>query len=114
MKLYRVKAKKTPEGWSQLINTRFWVPVHKDAKVVQKKPIISSIAQVPSTGYVQRDNFSKASIQWLEYRMEIARRKGETINIKHALNGGEVAIIGTHYKVDGRSGNVIYEYHGKY
>ena len=109
----RIKAKKNYEGWSRLVNTRFWVSVNKEAKLIEKKPIISLIAQVPSDGYVQRDTFSKASIQWLEFEMELARREGKQLNIKHALNGHEFNIVGTHYKVDGKADNTVYEYHGE-
>lgn len=108
-----VKATKTPEGWIKLINTRFWVLVDERAKVVEKKPIRSSIAQVPSAGNVQRDDYSKASIQCLENEMELARRKGEVLHIEHALNGGEVEILGTWYTVDGRAGTTVYEFHGR-
>ena len=107
-------AKKTPEGRSKLVNKMFLVSVDKEAKVVEKKPTVSLIAQVPSAGYTQRDNYSKSSIQWLEYQMELARREGESLNIEHALNGGEVPILSTQYKVDGGVGNTVYEYHGKY
>lgn len=85
--------------------------------MVEKKAIRSSIAKVPSAGYVQRDNYSKAFIHWLEYQMELARRKGEPLNIKHALNGdeAEILVIGTKYKVDGWSdNNTVYKYHVAY
>ncbi len=45
--------------------------------------------------------------------MELARKEGEQLNIEHAVNGHEVQIVGTNYKVDGRAGNTVYEYHGK-
>ena len=83
-----------------------------DIEVLKKIPRTSPIAQISSTGYSSRDNYSKASIQWLEYRMELARRQGEQIHIQHALNGGEVPIMGTHYKVDGWTRDTVYEYHG--
>lgn len=106
----RVRAKKSHDGWSKL----GWVAADKKEVVVEKKLIMSQIAQIPSAGYLQRDNYSKASIQWLEYQMELARRKGEHLKIEHALNGGEAAIIGIQYKVDGRAGNTVHEYHGKH
>lgn len=84
----RAKAKKTPEGWSKMTYLGFWEPVDKLATVIEKKSVRSSIAQVPSAGYVKRDNFSKSSIQWPEYEMELAKRKGDTLCIKHELNGG--------------------------
>jgi hypothetical protein len=56
-----------------------------------EKFVSSKIGQIPSTGYVNRDNFSKISIQWLEYLMH-----SEQIFIQHALNLGEKVItIGT-------------------
>ena len=106
-----VKAKKTSEGWVKQINKRFWVPVNKEVKVVEKKPILSPIAQVSSGGYTQKDNFSRASIEWLKYQMELARQRGDVLVIQHALNGGEDTIFGTNYKVDGRAVNTVYEYH---
>lgn len=46
------------------------------------------IAMVPIAGYLNRTNYSRDSIRWLEYE---ARMKN--INIRHALNGnGEVKI----------------------
>ena len=68
---------------------------------------------MPSAGYVQKDTYSRASIQWLEYQIELARRNGEPLRIQHAANGSEARIIGTKYKVDGRCNNTIYEYHGE-
>ena len=110
----KVTLKNTPEGWHQYDKrSDEWRELDPDVEITYKKPLRSGIAQVPSDGYVQRDNFSKASIQWLEYQMELARRKGETLNIRHALNGGEVPIMGTRYKVDRQADNVVYEYHGK-
>ncbi|CAC5421904.1 unnamed protein product [Mytilus coruscus] len=63
----------------------------------------SPIAVVPSEGYVSRDNFSKVSIQWLEWIMERKRRKGKHLHIQHALNGrgGEHRVPGTNYRLDG-------------
>ena len=75
----------------------------------------SPIAQVPSNGYVARDQYSHVSIQWLEWVMEKARRcgYGATRNIQHALNGGEYKVPGTNYKLDGYCAetNTAYEYH---
>ena len=70
----------------------------------------SPIAQVPTGGYTGRDNYSQASIQWLETE---ARKRG--ITIRHALNGGEVKVPngkGGFYKLDGVSGNLAFEYNG--
>ncbi|VDI57140.1 Hypothetical predicted protein [Mytilus galloprovincialis] len=62
----------------------------------------SPIAVVPSEGYVSRDNFSKVSIQWLEWTMERSRRSGKPIHIQHALNGrGEHKVPGTNFRLDG-------------
>ena len=108
-----MKAKKTPQGWAVKESRYTWGPMEEDTTILSKKPVWSHIAQVPSAGYIQRDTFSKASIQWLEYQMELARREGQTLDIQHALNGGEVPILGTKYKVDGRSDRTVYEYHGK-
>ena len=84
-----VKAKKTLEGWVKQINKRFWVPVNKEVKVVEKKLIVSPIPQVSSGGYTQKDNYSRAFIEWLEYQMELARQRGDVLVIQHALKGGE-------------------------
>ena len=74
------------------------------------------IAVVPSNGNTSRDNYSKASIQWLKLVMEQKRRKGARIKIEHALNGGEFKIAGTNYRCDGydRCSNTIYEFYGKF
>lgn len=62
----------------------------------------SPIALVPSQGYVSNNNFSKVSIQWLEWEMELARRKGRPMRIHHALNEmGEHKVPGTKYRLDG-------------
>ena len=45
--------------------------------------------------------------------MELARRDGGSLQIERGLNGGEAEIMGTRYKVDGRAGNTIYEFHGE-
>ena len=109
----RVPAKKTPQGWLIRAINRQWVTMDKDAEILSKKPVSSMIAQVPSAGYVQKDTFSKASIQWLEYVMEASKREGPPLEIRHALNRGEVLIAGTRYKVDGLSSTgTVYEYHG--
>ena len=109
-----VPAKKTPQGWLVRAINRQWVTMDEDSEILSKKPVSSMIAQVPSAGYVQKDTFSKASIQWLEYLMEIAKQEGRPLDIQHALNGGEVSIVGTNYKADGKCGSTIYEYHGTY
>ena len=57
--------------------------------------------------YVKDVRYSKESIQWLEHVME-----RDSVNIKHAENGGEERI--KNYYVDGfdEENNTIYEYHG--
>ncbi|KAK3104555.1 hypothetical protein FSP39_004928 [Pinctada imbricata] len=74
----------------------------------------SPIAVVPSNGYHTNTNFSKSSIQWLEWLMEKAKHKGSPIQIQHALNQGEFKVQGTNYRCDGydRTNNTIYEYYG--
>ena len=54
------------------------------------------IGQIPSGGYVQQDHYSKISIQWLSWLMHT-----QHIHIQHALNGGEVKVPGTRYRLDG-------------
>ena len=78
----------------------------------------SPIAVVPSQGYTRRDNYSKISIQWLEWLMEKSRQKGDPMVISHALNGGEYQIPGTNYRCDGfvkspHGKGTIYEFYGK-
>lgn len=55
----------------------------------------------------QIDTFSKSSIRWLEYEA-----KERNINIQHAMNGGEVKILG--HKVDGyhSESKTIFQFHG--
>ena len=78
--------------------------------IKEKKREHSLIGQVPSGGYVQTDNYSKASIHWLEY----LRATSEHKNIQHALNGGEKRIPNTAYRVDGYAAetNSVFEYQG--
>ncbi|KAL5005275.1 hypothetical protein ScPMuIL_018731, partial [Solemya velum] len=76
-------------------------------KVAAKEFVSSSIAKVPSVK--NTDNFSKISIQWLQWRS-----KKEGVVIQHALNVGEKKLPGTRYKLDGYCAetNTAYEYHG--
>ena len=76
--------------------------------------VSSPIAQVPSEGYVKKDQYSKASIQWLEWVMHQSAQKGKPMIIQHALSGGEVSVSGTKYKLDGycQASNTAYEYMG--
>ena len=68
---------------------------------------IGTCSEVPT------DNYSIKSLKWIKY---ISTR--ENINIKHACNGGEVAVVanGTKYKVDGycEETKTIYQFHGCY
>lgn len=68
-----------------------------------------SIAVVPE--YMKTDNYSKTSIQWLEYLAE-----KHNISIQHALNSCEKQLTINYktYTVDGycKESNIVYEYHG--
>lgn len=101
------------DGKIHLQKQKKWEPLDESQSISSMKPISSKVAQVASTGYIQHDTFSKASIQWLEYLMEIGRRDGKNVRIQHALNFGEVSIPGTRYKVDGLDSDTVYEYHGE-
>ena len=76
-------------------------------KVSEKKFVRTPIAKIPPSGY--NDQYSKASIQWLEWRARV-----DNVTIQHALNVGEKSIPGTRYKLDGycEETNTVYEYHG--
>lgn len=103
---------KLEESWVPLVDLQNGENVQKG-----KRHFKSPIAVVPSHGYCKRDNFSKISIQWLEWLMEKSRQRGKPMNISHALNGGEYQIPGTNYRCDGfvptptRKGT-IYEFYG--
>ena len=75
----------------------------------RRRFVKSPIGMVPPDGYSSRDNFSKSSIQWLEWLM-----KQNGIHITHALNGGEYKIPETNYRVDGYDeiSKTVYEYQG--
>uniref|UniRef100_A0A8W8MIW4 Uncharacterized protein n=1 Tax=Magallana gigas TaxID=29159 RepID=A0A8W8MIW4_MAGGI len=84
------------ESWVSLVD------LQNDENVqIGKRQFESPIAVVPSQGYTKRDNYSKVSIQWLEWLMEKSRQRGNSIHISHALNGGEFQIPGTNYRCDG-------------
>ena len=71
-----------------------WVP--KDQLSIAEKEFVSSpIAKIPPGGY-KIDQYSKSSIQWLEWMSHNGR-----VRIQHALNGGERSLLGTRYKLDG-------------
>lgn len=89
--------------------------LHKeDYQIEESRFLCSPLAQVPSSGYVSRDQFSMSSIQWLEWVMEKNRTVGKPLHIRHALNGGEVTVPGTKYRLDGycKETNTAYEFHG--
>lgn len=85
---------------------------------VRKQRLTSPIAIVPSEGYVSKGNYSKISIQWLEWLMQRSRLREKPVHILHALNGGEYHVPGTNYRCDGFVENpqgkgTIYEFYGK-
>jgi G:T-mismatch repair DNA endonuclease (very short patch repair protein) len=79
----------------------------RNEKVKEREFVSSPIAKVPPSGY--NDQYSEASIQWLEW---MACKKN--VKIQHALNIGEKSLPGTRYKLDGycEETNTAYEYHG--
>ena len=83
--------------------------VAKDDLTIAKKEFVSSpIAKIPPGGY-KTDQYSKSSIQWLEW---VSHRQG--VRIQHALNGGEKSLAGSRYKLDGycQETETAYEFHG--
>ena len=74
----------------------------------EKEFVHSPIAKIPSGGY-KTDQYSKSSIQYLEW---VSRR--DNIKIRQALNGGEIRLPGTRYRLDGYSNetNTAFEYQG--
>ena len=87
-----------------------WKPLANSGLEIEKtKRISTAIGQVPSAGYVQKETFSKGSIEWLEWEMH----RNQT-DVQHALNGGEKKIEGTRYRVDGycKQTNTVMEYLG--
>lgn len=85
---------------------------------IGKQQLTSPIAVVPSQGYASKDNYSKISIQWLEWLMQRSRQRGKPIHIRHAINGGEYHVPGTNYRCDGfaekpNGKGTIYEFYGK-
>lgn len=104
---------KLEESWVPLVDLQNGENVQKG-----KRHFKSPIAVVPSHGYCKRDNFSKISIQWLEWLIEKSRQRGKPMNISHALNGGEYQIPGTNYRCDGfvpspTGKGTVYEFYGK-
>ena len=95
------------DGRMKVLRGDQWV---SEAEVVigEKEFVCSPIAKIPPGGY-KIDHYSKSSIQYLEW---VSRREG--VKIQHALNGGEVGLPGTRYKLDGycHETNTAYEFHG--
>ncbi|XP_065934895.1 uncharacterized protein [Magallana gigas] len=84
---------------------------------IGKQQLTSPIAVVPSQGYASKDNYSKISIQWLEWLMQRSRQRGKPVHICHALNGEEYHVPGTNYRCDGfaekpNGKGTIYEFFG--
>jgi len=66
-----------------------------------------TIGIIPYNGYRGTDKQSTMAIKWLQWLSE-----KDNLEIRHKLNGGEVKI--GPFKVDGLSGNTIYEFYGYY
>ncbi len=79
--------------------------------VHESETVPSPIAQVPSQGYVKKDQYSKVSIQWL---MWLQHKKPSKYKIQHALKGGEHSVSGTKYRLDGYCSKTktAFEYQG--
>lgn len=112
MKIYRTKF--LQEEWKVKTSTSDWqFATKKDGRfsidgklvddVVESEYVKSPIAQYPSNGYTCRNNYSKKSIQWLEWLMELSKEKGEHVYIQHALNSpsGEHLLHPSGYRCDG-------------
>ena len=78
----------------------------KGEKVQEREFVRTPVAKIPPSGY--NDQYSKASIQWLQWRAQLAN-----IHILHVLNEGEKTIPGTRYKLDEYciETNTAYEYY---
>ena len=88
--------------WSYLLHPNRWsdeAKMAEDWTVQQTKFIKSPIAQVPPGGY-HRDQYSLASIRWLEWM-----KHSQNMHIQHALNDGEYQIPSTNFKADGYDPN---------
>ena len=107
-----VKPRKKANAWSVLFNGS-WLNEdqlkERGYKIKTTKFLQSRIAHVPTEGYVKKDQFSKVSIQWLEW---LVHKEG--VFIQHALNQGEYKVPGTNYRLDGycEATNTAYEFHG--
>lgn len=109
----KVKGVRFDDRWVSLVDLE-----NEENIEVGKQKLTSPIAVVPSQGYVSKENFSKISIEWLEWLMVQSHRRGKPIHIRHALNGGEYRIPGTKYRCDGflekpNGKGTIYEFYGK-
>jgi hypothetical protein len=109
------EAKVRGAKWKVLLDNQ-WQDIHNTTYTIDAKKFVKSpIAQVPSNGYTGRDQYSKVSIEWLEW---LALQKG--VHIHHALNGGEFKVPGTRYRLDGYTEDpdtgkkTAYEFHGRY
>ena len=95
------------DGCMKVLQGDQWVP---EAEVVigEKEFVCSPITKIPRAGY-KMDQYSKSSIQYLEW---VSRLEG--VKIQHALNGSEVCLPGTRYKLDGycHKTTTVYEFHG--
>lgn len=94
------------EEWEVLLPDNTWVQslLPSDGYKIGKRVFFKSpIGIIPSEGYCVKDNFSKASIQWLEWIMWSTNKikKNGVLKIQHALNGGEYRVPGTKYRLDG-------------
>jgi hypothetical protein len=86
----------------------------KDELGVDKKFL--PIAQVPSAGYVEKQTFSKKSIQWLEFIMATETHNGQRLFVRHAKNhvDGEYKLEMGAGLADGycEATNTVYLFHG--
>lgn len=80
----------------------------------EREFVKSPIALIPAEGYRRLDNYSKESIEWLEWVMEKNKKQGKLEKIQHALNGGEVSLPSRRIRFDGycRETNTVYEFLG--
>ena len=76
--------------WEKAIRKNY---VFSVSNIVEKRFIKSDIGIVPTRGYTS-DIYSKESIEWLSW---VAHEN--KIEIQHALNGGEMEIIGPNGKI---------------
>ena len=95
------------DGVMKVLQGNQWVP-EAEMVIGEKEFVHSTFAKIPLGGY-KIDQYSKSSIQYLEW---VSRREG--VKIQHALNGGKVCLPGTRYKLDGycHETNTAYEFQG--